>query len=57
MCPKTTLPENRWQFLPQREPQRGSDRRVSIFANGGMLAPNRNGDKILSRQSASFHAD
>jgi hypothetical protein len=31
--------------------------RVSIFANGGMLAPNRNGDEILSQQSASFHGD
>src|ERR1700748_3738858 len=35
----------------------GGDRRVSIFANGGMLAPNRNGDEILSQQSASFHGD
>jgi hypothetical protein len=44
-------------FCPQRERQRGSDRRVSIFANGGMLAPNRKGDEILSQQSASFRAD
>jgi|SRR5580704_3340882 hypothetical protein len=26
-------------------------------SNGGMLAPNRNGDEILSQQSASFHGD